>query len=81
MIYVVPSAVSLRSTQISLVCSLDSSTLHSKGTTVFQEVAGHDGGPLACMPSGVSVRDKWEDAYSRGVFPQFICLYERIEIL
>jgi hypothetical protein len=44
MIYVVPSAVSLRSTQISLVCSLDSSNLHFKGTTVFQELAGHDGG-------------------------------------
>jgi hypothetical protein len=47
MIYVVPSAVSLRSTNVSLVRSLDSSTLHSKGTTVLQELAGHDGGPRA----------------------------------
>ena len=44
MIDMVPSAVSLRSTKISLVCCLDSSTLHSKGTTVPQELAGHDGG-------------------------------------
>lgn len=43
----VPSAVSLRSTKLSLACSLNSSTLHCKGTTVFQELTGHDGGPLA----------------------------------
>jgi hypothetical protein len=65
MIYVVPSAVSLRSTQISLVCSLDFSTLHSKGTTVLQELAGHDVGPLASFVTFASSRTFIGDIVSR----------------
>jgi hypothetical protein len=65
MIYVVYSAVSLRSTQLSLVRSLDSSTLHSKGTTVFQELVGYDGGPLASFATFAGSRTFNGDIVSR----------------